>query len=59
MRKRGGLAIDEAELAVYAQLLDRNAHQFTARNFILDADFRQEGDAIAHRYEALDGLQRR
>ena len=53
----GFFPVDEAELAVEADFSNGDADQFTAGQFALHADFRNQCYAVAHRDEARDGLQ--
>src|SRR6266496_521561 len=52
-----GFAIDQAQLAMDPEFLDWNAHQFAAGEFIFNADFRKESDAIAEGNKTFDRLQ--
>src|SRR5437588_1628113 len=49
--------MNQAQLAMDAQFLHRNTDQVAAGNFVFNADFGQEGDAISQRHKAFNGLQ--
>jgi hypothetical protein len=49
-------AVDEAQLPFQLQLANRDADQFSPRQFGLYADFRKECHAVSQSHELLDGL---
>ena len=58
VRQAGRLPVNQPQFAMHFQFLHGNAHQFTARDLVFNADFGQECDAAAHGNKSFNRLQR-
>lgn len=59
MRKRSVTAVNDAQLALHLQILDRHLHELSVGNLMLHGEARDQSDAVAKLDETLDRIERR